>query len=200
MSTPSRTESLNEKSSAKDPLARCIAPSGRKSAKGILIRERRAVRMAPDTAGVSVSVPVSFAVFIFVAGVAVRFFSVERFAVPFVAGVGSGFFRQVFLVAVSVAFLFLLFQGSIETGNTVLPQDILRIAFGRLRLGIGFERDRLHAFLVHVDHIEGAVGWDCNQVGRERFIGRVGDFPFEDIRFKVIIGIVLCFQHHFTGR
>ena len=125
------------------------------------------------TVAVSVSVPVSFAVFIFVAGVAVRFFSVERFAVPFVAGVGSGFFRQVFLVAVSVAFLFLLFQGSIETGNTVLPQDILRIAFGRLRLGIGFERDRLHAFLVHVDHIEGAVGWDCNQVGRERFIGRV---------------------------
>ena len=62
------------------------------------------------TVAVSVSVPVSFAVFIFVAGVAVRFFSVERFAVPFVAGVGSGFFRQVFLVAVSVAFLFLLFH------------------------------------------------------------------------------------------
>ena len=31
------------------------------------------------TVAVSVSVPVSFAVFIFVAGVAVRFFSVERF-------------------------------------------------------------------------------------------------------------------------
>ena len=59
------------------------------------------------TVAVSVSVPVSFAVFIFVAVVAVRFFSVGRFAVPFVAG---GFFRQVFLVAVSVAFLFLLFQ------------------------------------------------------------------------------------------
>ena len=110
------------------------------------------------TVAVSVSVPVSFAVFIFVAGVAVRFFSVERFAVPFVAGVGSGFFRQVFLVAVSVAFLFLLFQGSIETGNAVLPQDILGIALRWLRLGIGFERDGLHTFLVHVDHIEGAVG------------------------------------------
>ena len=67
------------------------------------------------TVAVSVSVPVSFAVFIFVAGVAVRFFSVGRFAVPFVAGVGSGFFRQVFLVAVSVAFLFLLFQSSGRT-------------------------------------------------------------------------------------
>lgn len=76
------------------------------------------------TVAVSVPVTVSFTVFIFVAVVAVRFFSVGRFAVSFAAGVGYGFFRQIFLVAVSVAFLFLLFQGSIETGNAVLPQDI----------------------------------------------------------------------------
>ena len=124
------------------------------------------------TVAVSVPVTVSFTVFIFVAVVAVRFFSVGRFAVSFAAGVGYGFFRQIFLVAVSVAFLFLLFQGSIETGNAVLPQDILGIALRWLRLGIGFERDGLHTFLVHVDHIEGTVGRDRNQIGRERFITR----------------------------
>lgn len=68
------------------------------------------------TVAVSVSVPVSFAVFIFVAGVAVRFFSVGRFAVPFVAGVGSGFFRQVFLVAVSVGVSFSSFSRKHRNG------------------------------------------------------------------------------------
>ena len=61
------------------------------------------------TVAVSVPVTVSFTVFIFVAVVAVRFFSVGRFAVSFAAGVGYGFFRQIFLVAVSVAFSFFFF-------------------------------------------------------------------------------------------
>ena len=95
---------------------------------------------------VSVLVSVSFAVFIFVA-VVVQFFSVRRFAASFADSVGYGFFRLVFLVTVSIAFLFLLFQGCIETGNAILSQNILCIAFWRLRLGISFECDGFVPFL-----------------------------------------------------
>ena len=122
----------------------------------------------PVTIPVSV-VAVSVSVFVFAAVVTVCFLSVGRFVVSFVTD--CCIFRLVipiavsFLVSVSVPFLFLLFQGRVEAGDTILSQNILRIAFRRLRLGIGFERNGFRPFLVHIDHIESTVGRDGNQVG-----------------------------------
>ena len=52
---------------------------------------------------------------------------------------------------------FLLFLNRVEAGNAVLTEDVLCIAFRRLRFRIGFQCDRLTSFLIHIDHIESTI-------------------------------------------
>ena len=106
--------------------------------------------------------------------------------------------RLVIRVTIAARTFLFLFLDGIETGNALL-QDVLRISFGSLLLGIRLQREWLIALLVHVYHLEGTLRRDRYQVGGDRLICRVGDLLLEDIRLEVVIGIVFRLKSDLSG-
>ena len=69
-----------------------------------------------------------------------------------------------------------------------------------IMFGIGFQCFRFDAFLIHVDDVEDTLCRNGYQISSNGFVGRIRNFPLEDICLEVEIGIVFGFQRNFSGR